>query len=76
MPVPSKGSLQKEWTWGRDQGRAFKGLKRALDSAPVLRWPNTQPPYQLHTNWSMLEIGTVLTQKDDDGKNYVIAYAS
>jgi hypothetical protein len=32
--------------------------------------------YQLHTDWSSLGIGTVLTQMDDDGKEFMIAYVS
>ena len=55
---------------------AFEALKKALGSAPVLRRPDTRRPFQLHTDWSMLGLGSVLTQKDDDGKEYVIAYAS
>jgi len=42
----------------------------------VLRRPDARRPFQLHTDWSMLGIGAVLTQKDNDGKEYVIAYAS
>jgi hypothetical protein len=30
----------------------------------------------LHMDWSSLGIGTVLTQMDDDRKEFVIAYAS
>ncbi len=65
-----------EWIWGPDQEKAFEALKHALGSAPVLRRPDARRPFQLHTDWSMLGIGAVLTQKDDDGKEYVIAYAS
>jgi hypothetical protein len=62
--------------WGPAQEEAFEALKRALGSAPVLRRLDARRPFQLHTDWSMLGIGAVLTQKDDDGKEYVIAYAS
>lgn len=62
--------------WGPDQEKAFEALKGALGSAPVLRRPDARRPFQLHTDWSMLGIGAVLTQKDDNGKEYVIAYAS
>ena len=55
---------------------AFEALKKALGLAPVFRRPDTRRPFQLHIDWSMLGLGSVLTQKDDDGKEYVIAYAS
>jgi hypothetical protein len=32
--------------------------------------------FQLHTDWSAVELGMVLTQKDEEGKKYVVAYAS
>jgi hypothetical protein len=47
-----------------------------LVSAPILRRPIAGKTYQLHTDWSSLGIGTVLTQMDDDGKEFVIAYAT
>jgi len=37
---------------------------------------DTHPPFQLHTDWNMFRLGAMLTQKDDHGKEYVIAYAS
>jgi hypothetical protein len=51
-------------------------LKERLASAPILRRPIVGRTYQLHRNWSTLEIGAVLTQMDDDGKEFVIVYAS
>ena len=54
----------------------FEALKRALGSTLVLRRPDARRPFELHTDWSMLGIGVFLTQKDDDGKEYVIACAS
>ena len=61
---------------GTVQDAAFEALKKALGSAPVLRRPDIRRPFQLHIDWSMLGLGAVLTQKDDNGKEYVIAYAS
>jgi len=75
-PLTRLTRVDQEWMWGPDQERAFESLKKALGSAPVLRRPDARRPFQLHTDWSMLGIGAVLTQKDDDGKEYVIAYAS
>jgi len=50
-------------------------LKGARGFAPVLKRLDARWPFQLHIDWSMLEIGAVLIQKDDDGKECIIAYA-
>jgi hypothetical protein len=42
----------------------------------MLKKLDTHPPFQLHTDWNMFRLGAMLTQKDDHGKEYVIAYAS
>ena len=65
-----------KWMWGDEQEAAFVELKARLASAPILRRPIPGRPYQLHTDWSTLGIGVVLTQMDDEGKEFVVAYAS
>ncbi len=51
-------------------------LKARLVATPILRRPIRGRPFQLHTNWSMLGLRAVLTQCDDKGKEFVVAYAS
>jgi hypothetical protein len=51
-------------------------LKARLIVVPILRRPIRGHPFQLHTNWSMLGLGAVLTQCDDEGKEFVVAYAN
>jgi hypothetical protein len=51
-------------------------LKAKLVEAPILRRPIRGRPFQLHTDWSMLGLGAMLTQCDDEGKEFVVAYAS
>ncbi len=68
--------LDHEWQWGDEQERAFVELKVRLVAAPILKRPIRGCPFQLHTDWSMLGLGTVLTQCDDEGKEFVVAYAS
>ncbi len=51
-------------------------LKAKLVTAPILRRPIKGRPFQLHNDWNMLGFGTVLTQCDDEGKEFVVAYAS
>lgn len=64
------------WTWGHEQQQAFDTLKQKLGSALVLRRPDATRPFQLHTDWSAVGLGAVLAQKDDVGREYVIAFAS
>ncbi len=51
-------------------------LKVRLVTIPILRIPIRGHPFQLHIDWSMLGLGVVLTQFDDEGKEFVVAYAS
>jgi hypothetical protein len=51
-------------------------LKARLVAAPILRRPIKGHPFQLHTDWNMLGLGAVLTQCDDERKEFMVAYAS
>jgi hypothetical protein len=68
--------LDKEWQWGDEQEQTFMELKARLVAAPILRRLIRGHPFQLHTDWSMLGLGMMLTQCDDEGKEFVVAYAS
>ena len=63
-----------EWTTAREG--AFQALKSALVSSRVLRAPDFKRPFELHTDWAKTGLGAVLSQRDDDRNEYVIAYAS
>jgi hypothetical protein len=41
-----------------------------------LKRPDFSKVFILHTNWNALSIGAILSQLDEEGKEYVIAYAS
>jgi hypothetical protein len=68
--------LDQEWQWGNEQERTFVELKARLVVAPILRRPIRGCPFQLHIDWSMLGLRMMLTQCDDEGKEFVVAYAS
>ncbi|KAL6417431.1 hypothetical protein ACFW04_012743 [Cataglyphis niger] len=63
------------WTWGEDESTAFKQLKAALTTAPVLACPDFNRRFILQTDASTSGLGAVLTQYHEDGER-VIAYAS
>ena len=62
--------------WSDDCQKAFDELKKLCTSAPVLAYANYKKEFQLHTDASELGLGGVLYQKDDQGNQRVIAYAS
>ncbi|WKA03505.1 hypothetical protein VitviT2T_021609 [Vitis vinifera] len=54
---------------------SFEELKLLLTTAPIVRVPNWQLPFEVMCNASDFAIGAVLGQRED-GKPYVIYYAS
>jgi len=55
---------------------AFVELKKRLVCAPVLRFPDFSRTFVLHCDASGVGVGVVLAQRDDDGREYAVAYAS
>jgi hypothetical protein len=64
------------WTWSEEAQKTFNTLKEKLSQFPIMRRPDFSKVFILHTNWSVLGIGAILGQLDEEGKEYVIAYAS
>ncbi|CDO77972.1 hypothetical protein BN946_scf184861.g1 [Trametes cinnabarina] len=52
-----------EWTWGQDEQTAFKGIKKAITSAPVLAIPNDDDPFKVECDASKFAVGAELSQK-------------
>ncbi|CAF1068455.1 unnamed protein product [Brachionus calyciflorus] len=65
-----------KWHWTEDCQKAFEGLKEKIMSDPILRVPIIGRPFKLYTDASGSQCGAVLTQTDEDGNEYVIAYIS
>ena len=61
--------------WGEREEEAFRTLKEACTTAPVLAYPNYTLPFILHTDSSTDGLGAVLYQKQEN-ETKVIAYAS
>ena len=62
--------------WTDDCQRAFDELRQRLCSAPVLAFPDFTRQFILDTDASDVGIGAVLSQKDEEGREQVIAYGS
>ncbi|OAE31906.1 hypothetical protein AXG93_2834s1470 [Marchantia polymorpha subsp. ruderalis] len=64
------------YQWGEKQQLAFEALKAKLTTAPVLRSPDWNRPFHVYVDTSAFAIGVVLSQKDDNKKDYPIYFAS
>ena len=56
--------------------QAFEKLKQLCSQTPILAYANYKKHFKLHTDASENGLGAVLYQKQDDGTDRVIAYAS
>ena len=64
-----------KFLWNEAFQKSFDELKSHLTTAPIVRAPNWQLPFQVMCDASDLAIGAVLGQRED-GKPYVVYYAS
>ena len=60
----------------QDALKAFKALKQAFMTAPVLAFNDYTKPFLLETDVSKDRLGAVLSQKQVDGWYHPIAYGS
>jgi hypothetical protein len=65
-----------DFIWTERCQEGFERLKEKLTSAPILGYPRLDRPFILATDASEVAVGAVLSQKDDDGREVVIAYGS
>jgi len=66
----------KAWKWGSEEQTAFDALKRALTTGPVLAHPDPQRQWTVQTDASLVAIGGVLSQQQDDGTMRPVAFWS
>ena len=62
--------------WNDECQEAFNRLKQLCSQTPILAYANYKKPFKLHTDASKNGLGAVLYQRQDDGTDHVIAYAS
>ena len=66
----------KPFEWMMKHQEAFDALEEALSTAPVLGYPDFTREFILETDASLNSLGVILSQQENDGKIYVIAYTS
>lgn len=64
-----------EFKWTEETEEAFNKLKTSLISAPILKCPDFNLPFSIHSDASSFAIGAVLTQTHDNVE-HPIAYCS
>ena len=64
-----------KFVWDERCQKSFDQLKQFLTTAPIVRAPNWQLPFEVMCDASDFAIGVVLGQRED-GKPYVIYYAN
>ena len=65
-----------KWEWSDACEKAFITLRDAITKYPVLRAPDPNKNFILHTDASDVALGGILMQYDDDDNLHPIAYAS
>ena len=75
-PLTDLLSDPRHFKWTPECQHAFEQLKHALSSPPVLRPPDYLKEFFVYTDWSPVAVSAVLGQKDPDGSEYVIEWAS
>src|SRR5436189_6241162 len=62
--------------WKEKQEESFQTLKEKLYTAPILAYPDFEKEFILYTDASGYALGAVLSQKEKDGNEHVVYYAS
>ncbi len=75
-PLHNLTKKNQKFVWSTDCENAFKELKNRLTSTPILLHPDPQKPFIVECDASNYAIGSILSQKDENGKLHPVAYYS
>jgi hypothetical protein len=48
------------WTWNEEAQETFNTLKEKLSKFPILKRPNFNKDFIVHTHWNALGIGAII----------------
>ena len=75
-PLTSLTRKDRKWSWGEEESRAFNQIKTEISRDPVLSHPDPKKPYFLETDASGVAMGSILSQRKEDGYLHPIAFLS
>ena len=64
------------WSWTTEQEALFHKLKNALTSDTELTIPNTKPPFFITVDASIIGLGALLFQLNENNKMKLVSYIS
>ncbi|KAF8754946.1 hypothetical protein RHS01_05436 [Rhizoctonia solani] len=78
MARPLHNLVKKDtpWKWGTKEQEAFQELKDAITNAPVLCHADPSKPYFLETDASGAALGSILSQRQEDGRLHPLGFLS
>ena len=76
LPLTTLTRKDAIWSWTSTQQIAFDQLKTSFTTAPVLRIPDRYKQFRLTTDASLLAVGAVLEQQDENNDWRPCAYFS
>lgn len=70
-PLTNLTKKNVKWSWTSDCDVAFRSIKEALITAPILTCPDFSRPFILQTDASAYGLGAVLSQTFDEGEKVI-----
>ncbi|CEL54415.1 hypothetical protein RSOLAG1IB_11661 [Rhizoctonia solani AG-1 IB] len=75
-PLHNLVKKEVKWQWTEKEELAFRELQKAIVNAPVIVHTDPSKPYFLETDASGAALGSVLSQRQEDGRLHPIGYLS
>ncbi|KAF8751812.1 hypothetical protein RHS01_08505 [Rhizoctonia solani] len=75
-PLHNLAKKYTPWKWDTKEQEAFQGLKNAITNAPVLCHADPSKPYFLETDASGAALGSILSQRQGDGRLHPLGFLS
>ena len=61
-PLSEITSKNSKWSWNKEQQQAFDTIKKIVSQETLLRHPDFNKPFEIHTDASKYQLGVVISQ--------------